>query len=184
MTRTRTILTLLSLAAIAAALTSCITEGPPKPKPQPGSVIRPAALIVSPLTRVGFDQHGNASIFLHVEFRDAAGAPVKAFGLLHVELHRPAAPGSAANPQTPALTWDADLRNPVTNALSYDEMITRTYTITLTIDDGRHTDVPEWLLHWARSEGAEAKEQAPTLVVQFTPTEGGQVLRTTYTLTR
>ena len=170
-----------ALAALVLVPGGCITEGAPAAKPQkrPDAVTAsapPAKVAVSPLTRIAFDPRGNPSIFLHLDFRDAADKSVKAFGLVHIELYRPT--GDTTKPQALAQSWDADLRDSVRNALTFDEMITRTYTITL-------AGVPEWLWHWSRSEGPDAALEAPTLVVTFKPGEtSDQVIRATYTLTR
>lgn len=172
------------LCPLLVTMTSCITVSesnptPPlvKPRAKEGA---PAKVVVSPLTRVGIDASGDAAIFLHIDFRDNEDRSMKAFGKLRAELFQGAAPAPtpAADPSAaqPARSWDADLADPVRNALSYDEMITRTYTINL-------GGVPEWLFRWSRHE---ADAPAPTIVVQFIPTNSTdpQPLRTTYTLTR
>ena len=174
----------LFLPLVTLALSACVTvsESNPTPpliksqRPQDGA---PAKIVVSPLTRVGIDSGGDAAVFLHLDFRDPAEKSIKAFGKLRVELFQSVAPPAAsadANAPQPARSWDADLADPVRNALSYDEMITRTYTINL-------GGVPEWLVHWARHE---ADAPAPSLGVQCIPvnTSDSQPLRTTYTLTR
>ncbi len=173
--------TLSSLVACAAAtlLAGCVTvsESNPTPaliKPTRIETGTPAKIIVSPLTRVGIDPSGDPALFLHLDFRTADDRSIKAFGKLRAELFQSAA--SDATPAQPARSWDADLADPVRNALSYDEMITRTYTINL-------GGLPDWLVQWSRHESATA---APTIIVQFIPTNSSDTtpLRTTYTLTR
>ena len=172
-----------SLAACAAAvlLAGCVTVSesnptPPLIKSTRAETGRPAKIIVSPLTRVGTDPSGDAAVFLHLDFRTDDDRSIKAFGRLRAELFQGAAPAADATGTQPARSWDADLADPVRNALSYDEMITRTYTINL-------GGVPEWLVHWARHE---ADAPAPSIVVQFIPAAStdSKPLRTTYTLTR
>lgn len=175
------------LAISAAAGSGCVVDGPvtPEParaKPMPREATYPLKLLVSPLSRVGLEGIGGPSIQLHLDFRDGADKSTKAFGGLHVELYPPAPATAGTDPKAPqptrpiAQSWDADLADPLRNALMFDEMITRTYTITL-------TGVPEWLIQWTRKEGPETTGQ-PTVVVQFTPKNGDKVLRTTYSLTR
>lgn len=183
MINTRTIFSLTACAAIAL-LAGCVTvsESNPTPpliktsRPETGT---PTKVVVSPLTRVGIDPSGDAALFLHIDFRDSEDRSIKAFGLLRAELFQAAAPATpAADPSAaqPARSWDADLADPVRNSLSYDEMITRTYTINL-------GGIPEWLVRWSRHE---ADGSAPTIVVQFIPKNSSDTkpLRTTYTLTR
>ena len=178
MTTTRTISSLAACAA-AALLTSCVTVSesnptPPLIKPSRVETGTPTKIIVSPLTRVGIDPSGDPALFLHLDFRTANDRSIKAFGKLRAELFQPAA--SDGTPAQPARSWDADLADSFRNALSYDEMITRTYAITL-------GGLPDWLVQWSRHEAATP---APTIVVQFIPTNSSDSppLRTTYTLTR
>ncbi|HVU62495.1 MAG TPA: hypothetical protein VHC70_00865 [Phycisphaerales bacterium] len=167
------------------ALSGCVVDGPTKPEPLrpqpvPRETTHPTKLIVSPLSRVGVGSMGGPSIQLHLDFRNADDKSTKAYGTLHVELYPPAPAGGkdskAAQPL--AQSWDADLSDPLANALMYDEMITRTYTITL-------TQIPQWLVDWWDHHGPDIKGQ-PTVVVQFTPKPGSddKVLRATYSLTR
>jgi hypothetical protein len=164
----------------------CVTEGPakpeaPKPKPAPREATNPTKVIVSPLSRVGVDNAGQPAIQLHLDFRDDENRSTKAFGQLRIELYPPAAVGAdKAHAPTQAVdkTWEMDLNNALMNALTFDEMITRTYTITL-------TKVPDWLIQWSRHEGAPTTG-APTVVVQFAPpgATSEKILRATYSLTR
>lgn len=184
MINTRTIFSLATCALAATLLAGCVTVSesnptPPLIKGTRAATGTPVKVVVSPLTRVGTDPSGDAALFLHVDFRDSEDRSMKAFGKLRAELFQAAPPAtSAADPSAaqPARSWDADLADPVRNALSYDEMITRTYTINL-------GGIPEWLVRWSRHE---ADAPAPTIVVQFIPTNSTdpQPLRTTYTLTR
>lgn len=167
--------------AASAMLGGCITEGPVspdpvKPKPVPREVTHPVKLMVSPLTRVGLEGVGGPSLLLHLDFRDADDKSVKAFGRLRVELFQPGV--ASDGKQVIARSWDADLSDPLRNALMFDEMITRTYTITL-------TGVPDWLLAWSKRQGDAGG--APNLIVQFMPsdtTDASKMLRVAYTLTR
>ena len=164
-----------------AALCGCVTDGPVapdpvKPKPMPREVTRPVKLMVSPLTRVGLEGVGGPSLLLHLDFRDGEDKSVKAFGRLHVELFQPGV--ASDGKQVIARSWDADLSDPLRNALTFDEMITRTYTITL-------TGVPEWLVAWSKRQADAAG--APNVIVQFMPsdtTDASRMLRVAYTLTR
>lgn len=175
------------VGVVGLGASGCVVDGPvtPEParaKPMPREATYPLKLLVSPLSRVGLEGIGGPSIQLHLDFRDGADKSTKAFGSLHVELYPPAPATAGTDPKAPqptrpiAQSWDADLADPLRNALMFDEMITRTYTITL-------TGVPEWLIQWTRKEGPETTGQ-PTVVVQFTPKNGDKVLRTTYSLTR
>ena len=182
----------LILALIGALLAGCITEGgprtePAKPRPAPREATTPAKVIVSPLTRIGFDGSGAPCIFLHLDFRDASEKSIKAYGRLHVELFQPTpTTATPADPKSPPATqkldmsWNDDLRDPVRNALTFDEMITRTYTINL-------TQIPEWLIHWARRDGDQAGAASPTIVVQYLnndTTDASKAIRMAHTLTR
>lgn len=179
------------LLASLAGIPGCITDGPiivdpPKKRPAPVQAAgAPAKMIVSPLTRIGADTISNPSLLLHLDFRDSDEQPIKAFGRLRVELYQTtggAGSGSAGAPtkQVLAQSWDADLRDPVRNALSFDEMITRTYTVTL-------GGTPEWLQRWGRKEGDQASTPAPTIIVTYldgNETSTEKALRVAYTLTR
>jgi energy-converting hydrogenase Eha subunit F len=167
------------------ALSGCVVDGPTKPEPLrpqpvPRETTHPTKLIVSPLSRVGPAVVGGPSIQLHLDFRNADGKSIKAYGTLHIELYPPApATGEDAKaPQRKAQEWDVDLSDPLANALMYDEMITRTYTLTL-------AQIAPWLVDWWEHHGSDTKDQ-PTVVVQFTPKPGSddKVLRATYSLTR
>ncbi|HMN40457.1 MAG TPA: hypothetical protein PKE29_06390 [Phycisphaerales bacterium] len=163
------------------AVGGCVVDGPSSPDPvkatpAPREVTHPVKLMVSPLTRVGLEGIGGPSLMLHLDFRDADDRSVKAFGQLRVELFQPNAAGDGK--QALARSWDADLSDPLRNALTFDAMITRTYTITL-------TGVPEWLVQWSRKQGESA--DAPNIIVQFMPagtSDASKMLRVAYTLTR
>jgi hypothetical protein len=172
-----------TVVVVAAALMAgCVVDGPskpepPKPKPAPRETALAVKLIVSPLTRIGFDAQGTSCIFMHIDYRDATDRSIKAYGRLHFELFRP---GDTPDKQALAQSWDADLRDPVQNALRFDEMITHTYVINL-------GGIPEWLLHWARHEGDAKDAAAPTVVVQYfngDSTDSSRALKAVYALTR
>jgi hypothetical protein len=126
----------------------------------------PERIEIHPLTRVATDAAGRPIIICHVELRDRFEQNIKALGAMRVELYgraaagddrqhdavpppTPTAPG-ADNPVQPAqtlrqqLVWNIDLTDPDTNALFYDDLITRTYTLTL-------GGIPDWVFNWSRS---------------------------------
>jgi hypothetical protein len=169
---------------VCVLLGGCITDGPSAPdpvktRPMPREVTHPVSLAVSPLTRVGQEGMGGPSLFLHLDFRDASGKSVKAFGRVRVELFEPGSAGTDSKTQAVKQAWDVDLSDALKNALTFDEMITRTYTINL-------TGIPDWLLQWAK-KGEGSGGTPPSIIVQFAPsgsTDASGVLRVAYALTR
>lgn len=139
----------------------------PLPAAQIGALM-PERIEIHPLTRVATDAAGRPIIICHVELRDRFEQNIKALGTMRVELYgraatgddrqndsvqrpTPAPPGAdTPTPVQPAqtlrqqLVWDIDLTDPDTNALFYDDLITRTYTLTL-------GGVPDWVINWSRS---------------------------------
>lgn len=60
------------------------------------------------------------------------------------------------------LVWNVDLSNPEANALFYDDLVTRTYTLSL-------GNVPDWVVKWSKGIGrAEGgANSGPTLTATF-----------------
>jgi hypothetical protein len=127
----------------------------------------PARMLIHPLTRVGTDASGQPALLLYIELRDRFGQNARALGMLHVVVQHPgrdpiSAGSGGGTPGLDAMAWDVDLRDPDQNALLYDDLITRTYRLTL-------TGLPEWLTEWAakQAEGA-SPGGSPTVIATFT----------------
>ena len=121
----------------------------------------PEKIVLHPLTRIGTDPNGKPALVVHLEMRDRFGQSIKALGRLRVELYKPVSDGSGGV-QAQDVVWNVDLSNPERNALLYDDLVTRTYTVTL-------GDLPEWLLGWA---AATEKGVAPTVKATFVCGDG------------
>ncbi len=138
--------------------------------------LTPTRLLIHPLTRVGKDSSGQPALLLYIELRDRFGQNTRALGTLHVVVQHPgrdpmAATSGGGTPGVDTVAWDVDLRDADKNALLYDDLITRTYRLTL-------TGLPEWLIEWAarRAAGGEGGGDesggggmgAPTVIAKFT----------------
>lgn len=135
----------------------------------------PARLMIHPLTSVGKDASGQPALLLYIELRDRFGQNTRALGTLHVVVQHPgrdpmSATSGGGTPGLDTIAWDVDLRDPDKNALLYDDLITRTYRLTL-------TGLPDWLTEWAARHAEEEAEGtggggggggAPTVIVKFT----------------
>ena len=97
---------------------------------------------VHPLTR--WEDGDEARLLVHVEFRDRFGHATKGFGELRIELFRP-----GETSQVQDAVWSVDLIDPDNNARYYDDLVSRTYQISI-------SDAPEW----ARTFAAETDEDA------------------------
>lgn len=149
---------LAALLVAACGLSAC---GPKKAdsSPAPSPIVTPATkLVIHPLTRVGADADSSPVLALHFNFKDETRASVRPLGQLRVEIYKPKAATDTA-PQPLDKSWTVDLSDPGRNAASFDDMITRTYSVNL-------GGVPDWLLKWSKGEGAGS----PTLIAIFTPT--------------
>jgi hypothetical protein len=126
------------------------------------AALSPKRLIIHPLTRIGVDTAGRPALLLHVELRDQFEQNTRALGQVRVTIQRwgtrptdaemaaESEPGGTPPTTGPegTLTWAVDLRDPERNALLYDDLITRTYVLTL-------TGIPTWLSEWSE-RGSEA----------------------------
>lgn len=124
----------------------------------------PERLSIHPLTRFSTDADGQPVIVCHFELRDRFGQLVRAMGVARAELFRPGSeqPDGA---QRQALVWRVDLTTPEENARQFDDLVTRTYTLSL-------GGLPEWLLDW-RADDQAAGTVSPTLRVTFFPGVAG-----------
>lgn len=140
--------------------TGCAAQGAggPDGRSDGADPLRPDRLAIHPLTRIGTDAQGKPVIVCHFELRDSYAQPVRALGIVRVELFRP---GSefADGSQIQDLVWRNDLTSAEENAKHFDGLVTRTYTLSL-------GGLPEWLLAWREGEGG-AGAVSPTIRVTF-----------------
>ncbi len=152
----------LAGCALTASIAACAQDQEPAAGSAPIlSEARAERLAIHPLTRFGADAAGKPVIVCHFELRDRFDQGVRALGTARVELFRP---GSefADGSQTQDLIWRTDLSTPEANARQFDDLVTRTYTLSL-------GGLPDWLLAWRDGEGSGAGAGAvsPTLRVTF-----------------
>ncbi len=88
---------------------------------------------VHPLTRWE-DVEQDPRLIVHVELRDRYGHAVKGFGELRIQLE------GRGERDEPAV-WAIDLINPDNNARYYDDLISRTYQVSV-------TGLPGWVRDW------------------------------------
>lgn len=151
---------ILVLVSLACGQNGCAGAEARRSDPTDRSALwaEPASLVVHPLTRiagtpgVGGDG-GAAALIAHLQLLDSAGLSVRALGGVRVELYRPDPDGEVGSQD---LVWEIDLRDPGVNAGAYDELITKTYTLTLGA-------LPEWAIRWAR----ETDTPPPALRARF-----------------
>jgi hypothetical protein len=124
----------------------------------------PERLSVHPLSRFSTDAEGRPVIVCHFELRDRYGQLVRALGVVQCELFRPGSEQPDGT-QLQDLVWRIDLTTPEENARQFDDLVTRTYTLSL-------GGLPEWLLRW-RADDAAAGTVSPTLRVTFFPGANG-----------
>jgi hypothetical protein len=140
------------LAAAAAVAPACETFDMPagsRPVQIPSANVPPldlekidlSALAVDrirvhPLTRWE-DVEADPRLIVHVELRDRYGHAVKGFGELRIELE------GRGDGDEPAV-WSIDLVDPDNNARYYDDLISRTYQISI-------TGLPAWVKDWLAS---------------------------------
>jgi hypothetical protein len=133
------------LAAILAALAAAGCQTRPKsgltgragPGGQIASPFAPAAIRLHPLTRVDRDSAGQPMLVVYMDIRDAWDDPVKAIGMLEIQLYRPAAgPGPGMDEQE--LLWNLDLADLELNGKLYDP-VTHMYRLPL-------LEAPEWIM--------------------------------------
>lgn len=129
----------------------------------------PARLVIHPLTRMGVDSQGRPALLLHFELLDQFDQNTRALGVLDVGVQRPGldpllaggGSGGGGDGSLGEATWRVDLTRPETNALLFDDLITRTYVITL-------TDPPDWLVAWAEQRrGVALGLGSPTVSARF-----------------
>jgi hypothetical protein len=146
--------------ASAAAAMSCAPRTRPPATTDSGSLaaaqaaMLPTRLAIHPLTHVGADPNGQPALLLYVELSDRFGQNSRALGTLHVGVRPP----GAIDASDGGSQWDIDLRDPDQNALLFDDLITRTYALTL-------TGLPAWLTEWAAAGGSPGG--GPTVSATF-----------------
>ncbi|MBX3402540.1 MAG: hypothetical protein KF699_03910 [Phycisphaeraceae bacterium] len=148
------------LALSAAPWLACCTDGNASRGEGALQGFGPERLSVHPLTRFSTDAAGQPVIVCHFELRDRYGQLVRALGLVQCELFRPGSEQPDGT-QLQDLVWRIDLTKPEENARQFDDLVTRTYTLSL-------GGLPEWLLRWRADEDA-AGTVSPTLRVTFYP---------------
>jgi hypothetical protein len=97
----------------------------------------PDAIRLHPLTRVDRDSAGLPMLVVYMDVRDSWDDPVKAIGMLEVQLYRPAS-GPASNMDEQELTWNLDLSDLELNSKLYDP-VTHMYRLPL-------LEAPEWII--------------------------------------
>jgi hypothetical protein len=176
---------------MAVMLASCAAR--PRPGPdlsdpalaaEAYAAFLPARLVIHPLTRLTVNADGGTALLAHIEFRDRFDLHTRALGVLRIALQRPGVDPimSSADPTdtTPGeAAWVVDLSDPERNASLYDDLITRTYTLTL-------ASPPQWVLDWAADVGEArvgAGSGAPTIAAAFTFHDPGSPAGSARTLT-
>lgn len=139
----------------------------------------PTRVSVHPLTRIGADRDGVESLIVHVELKDQFGHATKALGRLRIELYKPGAEGGdgGGGGGVQDRVWNLDLTDPAVNAGSWDELVTRTYTVYL-------GGLPQWLTEW-KAAGEDGGGSGGTVQVTFVTadTRGNErVLNTSHRL--
>lgn len=164
----------ISLAA-ACALAACAgpgTWGSTRPlTPTTGlradhNAFAPVAIRVHPLTHLASGL-AEPAIICHIEMTDRWGDPVKALGILQLQLYRPQG-GLNASTAEQILLWDAPLQDERYNASVYDPA-TRTYRLQL-------AGLPQWI---SRAADDQNRDRIEIRAVFQTLGPGGeeQVLR-------
>lgn len=129
----------------------------------------PTRLVIHPLTHMGVDSQGRPALVLHFELRDQFDQNTRALGVLEVGVQRPGldpllpggGSGGGGEGSLGEVTWRVDLSRPETNALLFDDLVTRTYVITL-------TDLPDWLVAWSEQRpGVALGLGSPTVAARF-----------------
>lgn len=141
------------------------------------AALLPTRLIIHPLTRIGPDPKGEPALLAHIELRDQYDLHTRALGVLRISVQKPGHDTimAAADPSAIApgdQSWEIDLRDPEKNATMYDDLVTRTYSVTL-------ASPPQWLLDWNTGrDKTAAGTGAPTIIASFIfpdpRTSGGQ----------
>jgi hypothetical protein len=153
------LLTVCLLSACAPTRSPSADLGGPLPPAAASDELLPAHLTIHPLTRLGLDPEGHTALIAHIELRDRYNQVARALGRFRLR----ALPADVADAgDAPAdSTWVIDLTTPDRNALMFDDLITRTYTLTL-------GDLPPWLIAWGNQVGPRGPNAAsPLLVVEF-----------------
>lgn len=130
----------------------------------------PTRLAIHPLTRIGVDSQRRPALVLHFELRDQFDQNTRALGVLEVGVQRPGidplvaggGSGGAGDDSLGEATWRVDLGEPERNAMLFDDLVTRTYVITL-------TDLPEWMIAWSEQrQGVALGLGSPTVAARYT----------------
>jgi len=112
------------------------------------SSLLPQAVAVHPLTRLGNDAKGEPALLAHIELLDRFGHSTKALGTLLISIDPPRGP-----------RWEVDLTPPDTNALLFDDLVTRTYALTL-------SGIPDELAAWGAHRDSRIASP-PVISVEF-----------------
>ena len=181
----------IAAGVVAASLGACAgTRGAggagngastPLPPPDPNALL-PERMEIHPLTRIGTDLSGKPILICHIELRDHFAQSVKALGRLRVEMYGRGAGSEAGGDKDGAeaqeLVWDEDLTDPGTNAEYYDDLVTRTYALSL-------GSIPAWVVQWARSDRTAGSGPTLAAVFEFADEKGKvQTLRAAAKLLR
>lgn len=115
------------------------------------AALLPVRLTIHPLTRIGVDPKGQPALLMHLELRDRFDQNTRALGAVRIEIQAPShtavSAASDGSRSSESLAWNIDLRDPDQNALLFDDLITRTYALTL-------TGLPRWLTESPNAAGA------------------------------
>lgn len=163
---------LLILTLLAGLfLSSCAARprpprDPEAPLPRASSdLLTPTRLAIHPLTRYAPDVGGRPAVIANIELLDRFDQNTRALGVLRLRILPPGSGLPEISAPTDS-TWLIDLTDPEQNARQYDDLITRTYTFTL-------SPLPEWITRWAaraaesRSAVGNADVSPPLLVAEF-----------------
>lgn len=180
-----------SAAAAATALAAAGCAGgsgrspavtdPDAPLPANPAALLPARLVIHPLTALTARNSGTPVLVAHLELLDRFEQNTRALGRLRLRVLRPGRiePDlDVPHAGTAGATWLIDLTDPDRNAVYYDDLVTRTYTITL-------SDLPDWLADWAAQR--DQSTSPPMLAAEFTFADQdgrARALRDTMSLSR
>lgn len=92
------------------------------------AALLPERVLVHPLTRVGVDADGRPALLAHLELRDRFDQHTRALGVFRIVVTH----------GLDEVDWEIDLRDPVQNARLFDDLVTRTYALTL-------SQIPAWV---------------------------------------
>ncbi len=161
----------LALSACTPSRSAIPDPNAPLPPATSSDDLLPVTLHIHPLTRFG-SSNGQPVIIAHLELRDRFNQNSRALGRVRLQVrgNNSAPSGFDAETDSPSdSTWHIDLSTPGRNAEFFDDLITRTYVLTI-------GDLPAWLVE--RFNPTTARVSAPTLSADFLFSDSAGQMRT------